>query len=74
MLIRIGGAGGGGEWQLWETVPATETSATLQMLNPGSEYQFRVAAVNRAGKRSEAGHPSQPRAARAKNGKDRLWK
>ncbi len=63
-----GGGGGGTEWQLWEVVPGSETAVTLQMLNTGTEYQFRVVAINKAG-RSESSHPSPAKVAKAKNRK-----
>ena len=60
---RLGGTGG---WQLWEVVPGGETDITLQMLNSGTEYQFRVVAINKVGK-SDPSHPSPARVAKAKN-------
>ena len=56
-----------GEWQLWESSDGQATSASIQMLNKGTEYQFRVRAVNKAGK-SEPSHPSKAKVAQAKNG------
>lgn len=54
---------GGGEWQAWEMVDGATTRVSLQKLQRGQEYQFRVIAVNRAGK-SEPGHPSRPKLAK----------
>ncbi len=50
-------------WQAWEMVDAATTRVTLQKLQRGQEYQFRVIAVNKAGK-SEPGHPSRPKLAK----------
>ena len=55
-----------GDWQLWETVPATETKATLQNLNKGVEYQFQVVATNKAGK-SEPSHATKATKAKQQN-------
>jgi hypothetical protein len=44
-------------------VDAATTRITLQKLQRGQEYQFRVIAVNKAGK-SEPGHPSRPKLAK----------
>jgi hypothetical protein len=44
-------------------VDAATTRVTLQKLQRGQEYQFRVIAVNKAGK-SEPGHPSRPKLAK----------
>lgn len=54
------------EWQLWETVDTDRTEAAMQRLLKGKEYQFRVIAINRAGK-SQPSHPSRPREAKAKS-------
>ena len=53
----------GSEWQAWEMVDSATTRLTLQKLQRGQEYQFRIIAVNRAGK-SEPGHPSRPKLAK----------
>jgi len=58
----------GGEWQLWELLPPSETTANLQMLIPNTEYQFRVRAANKAGK-SDPSHPSAAKAAKPKSRK-----
>ncbi|MEL7312862.1 MAG: fibronectin type III domain-containing protein [Pseudomonadota bacterium] len=41
--------GAGGTFSLASTVAANETSATIQGLNPGTDYAFKVVAVNSAG-------------------------
>jgi fibronectin type 3 domain-containing protein len=51
---------GSTDWQPWEILDIPETHATLTTLQKGFEYQFRVIAVNKAGK-SEPSHPSRPR-------------
>lgn len=51
------------EWQPWEILDLPETTAILNKLQKGFEYQFRVIAVNKAGK-SEPSHPSRPRLAK----------
>ena len=61
-------ARGDEEWQLWETVDTNTPSATMQKLQAGREYQFRVIAINKAG-RSESSHPSRYKEARAQNRK-----
>lgn len=50
----------GGQWQTWETLDGPERNVVLQKLQKGVEYQFRVIAINKAGK-SEPGHPSRPK-------------
>ena len=59
-------ARGDEEWQLWETVDTNTPTATMQKLQAGREYQFRVIAINKAG-RSEPSHPSRSKEARAQN-------
>ena len=54
---------GSSDWQPWELLDLPETTATLTKLQKGFEYQFRVIAVNKAGK-SEPSHPSRPRVAK----------
>jgi len=53
----------GGQWQTWETLDCPDRTACLQKLQKGVEYQFRVIAINKAGK-SEPGHPSRPKEAK----------
>merc|ERR1712203_766338 len=53
----------GGEWQIWECLDTPVTSVTLQRLQKGQEYQFRVIAINRAG-RSEPSVASRPKMAK----------
>ena len=55
-----------GDWQLWETVVGQDTRLTVQKLDRGTSYQFRVMALNKAGK-SQASHPSRGKEARAQN-------
>ena len=50
------------DWQLWETIDTNRTKITLQKLEKGKEYQFRIIAINKAGK-SDASHPSRPKQA-----------
>jgi len=38
------------EWQLWDTVDTNRTWADMQKLQKGKEYQFRIIAINKAGK------------------------
>lgn len=54
---------GSSEWQPWELLDLPETTANLTKLQKGFEYQFRVIAINKAGK-SEPSHPSRPRVAK----------
>ena len=63
MEARLNSCGG---WQLWETVPGQETKLTVQKLDRGTTYQFRVFAMNKAGK-SQASHPSRAKEARPQN-------
>ena len=56
----------GGDWQLWETIPSNHTKVQISNLNQGTEYQFRVIALNKAGK-SNPSHPSRGKVARAQN-------
>jgi len=53
----------GGDWQPWEILDLPETTAVLTKLQKGFEYQFRVIAINKAGK-SEPSHPSRPKLAK----------
>merc|ERR1719317_1174646 len=52
-----------GGWQIWETLDCKENKVVLQKLIKGHEYQFRVIAVNKAG-RSEPSHASRPKVAK----------
>merc|ERR1711936_1145268 len=54
---------GVGSWQIWETLDCKDNKVVLQKLTKGHEYQFRVIAVNKAG-RSEASHASRPKVAK----------
>ena len=54
---------GVGNWQIWETLDCKDNKVVLQKLTKGHEYQFRVIAVNKAG-RSEASHASRPKVAK----------
>merc|ERR1711970_1709285 len=53
----------GGEWQIWDTLDIPSNEITLQKLQKGQEYQFRVIAINKAGK-SDPSHPSRPKLAK----------
>ena len=53
----------GGEWQIWECLDTPLTTVTLQRLQKGQEYQFRVIAINKAG-RSEPSVASRPKMAK----------
>jgi fibronectin type 3 domain-containing protein len=55
---------GGVTWQTWSHTASTGTSATVTGLTPGTNYQFRVTAVNGIGA-SVATTPSAPVAATA---------
>ena len=45
-------------WQLWDTIDTNRTKATVQGLQKGKEYQFRIIAINKAGK-SDPSHSSR---------------
>jgi hypothetical protein len=49
------------DWQLWETVDTNRTKATVNV-QKGKSYQFRVIAINKAGK-SDPSHPSRSKEA-----------
>eukprot|EP00096_Caligus_rogercresseyi_P016211 TRINITY_DN878_c0_g1_i1.p1 TRINITY_DN878_c0_g1~~TRINITY_DN878_c0_g1_i1.p1 ORF type:complete len:1596 (-),score=294.53 TRINITY_DN878_c0_g1_i1:195-4982(-) len=53
------------EWQLWETIDSNTCNAKLMNLRQGISYQFRVIAINKAGK-SEASLPSRSKEAQPK--------
>ena len=63
------------DWQLWETIDTNRTKVTLQKLEKGKEYQFRIIAINKAGK-SDASHPSRSKQAipRSRNYKNDRFK
>ena len=61
----------GGEWQIWECLDTPVTTVTLQRLQKGQEYQFRVIAINKAG-RSEPSVASRPKMAKEADCKCRL--
>ena len=50
------------DWQLWETVDTNRTKATNLSVQRGKAYQFRVIAINKAGK-SDPSHPSRSKEA-----------
>merc|ERR1719414_2127485 len=54
---------GSDEWQIWECLDTASTTVTLQKLVKGQEYQFRVIAINKAG-RSEPSVASRPKMAK----------
>jgi len=53
----------GSDWQVWDVLDTPCNSTTVQKLQKGNEYQFRLLAVNKAGK-SDPGHPSRPKLAK----------
>merc|ERR1719350_1625620 len=53
----------GGEWQIWECLDTAVTTVTLQKLQKGQEYQFRIIAINKAG-RSQPSVASRPKMAK----------
>jgi hypothetical protein len=55
--------GEGEDFQLWETIDTNRTRASLQKLQKGKEYQFRIIALNKAGK-SDPSHPSRTKEAK----------
>ncbi|XP_040583966.1 twitchin [Lepeophtheirus salmonis] len=55
----------GDEWQLWETIDTNTCNGKLQNLRQGVFYQFRVIAINKAGK-SEPSLPSRCQEAKPK--------
>lgn len=57
-------ASNGDDWQLCEVIDTNQTKASVQNLQSGIEYQFRVIAISKAGK-SEPSLPSRPKEARA---------
>ena len=63
-------ANNGEDWQLCEVIDTPVTRATVQGIQQGIEYQFRVIAISKAGK-SEPSLPSRAKEARAQRRK--LW-
>ena len=59
------------EWQLWDTVDTNRTWADMQKLQKGKEYQFRIIAINKAGK-SDPSSASRFKEAKAQHRKQRL--
>jgi len=57
-------ANNGEDWQLCEVIDTPVTKATVNGVQRGIEYQFRVIAISKAGK-SEPSLPSRPKEARA---------
>ena len=57
-------ANNGEDWQLCEVIDTPVTRATVQGIQQGIEYQFRVIAITKAGK-SEPSLPSRAKEARA---------
>ena len=57
-------ANNGEDWQLCEVIDTNVTRATVQGVQKGIEYQFRVIAISKAGK-SEPSLPSRAKEARA---------
>uniref|UniRef100_A0A0N5AQN4 non-specific serine/threonine protein kinase n=1 Tax=Syphacia muris TaxID=451379 RepID=A0A0N5AQN4_9BILA len=55
-----------GEWEYAEEVPSDKTAATVKHLKPGSTYQFRVKAINKAGE-SNPSDPSRSVVAKPRN-------
>ena len=53
-------------YQLWDTVDTNRTTADMQKLQKGKEYQFRIIAINKAGK-SEHSSASRFKEAKARN-------
>ena len=61
-------ANNGEDWQLCEVIDTSVTKATVNGVQKGIEYQFRVVAISKAGK-SEPSLPSRPKEARAQKRK-----
>ena len=61
------------EWQLWETVDSNRTKASIKTIQKGKEYQFRIVAINKAGK-SDPSHPSRSKEALPKSRKFKACK
>ena len=58
-------------WQLWDTIDTNRTKATVQGLQKGKEYQFRIIAINKAGK-SDPSHSSRGREALPRSRKNNI--
>ena len=54
------------DWQLWETVDTNRTKVAIQTIQKGKSYQFRVIAINKAGK-SDPSHPSRSKEAQPRS-------
>jgi hypothetical protein len=61
-------ANNGEDWQLCEVIDSNVTRVTVQGVQKGIEYQFRVIAISKAGK-SEPSLPSRAKEARAQKRK-----
>ena len=58
-------------WQLWDTIDTNRTKASVQGLQKGKEYQFRIIAINKAGK-SDPSHSSRGREALPRSRKNNV--